>query len=247
MTFQLQQFSLQQDRCAMKVSTDALLLGSWASSQGQALLDVGSGTGILALMLAQRNPSAQIQALEIDPAACQQAQANFLASPWAERLAIAEQPLQHWQVLGAGYDLIICNPPFFKGGQLSADKARNLARHPHQLALLELLQHARRLLNSQNPQARLALVLPLERMPLLLKQASGLGWFLWRRCLTRHSLSHPVKRCLLELGLQPGAEVQEQQLCLREADGHTFSAGYLALTREFHVFGPAARLPCNAC
>ncbi|MFK7925944.1 MAG: tRNA1(Val) (adenine(37)-N6)-methyltransferase, partial [Bacteroidia bacterium] len=131
--FRFQQFSIEQDQCAMKVSTDGILLGAWAPAIEQGrVLDIGTGTGLLALMYAQRNAQVQIDAIEIDPTAAQQALANFRDSRFAERLSLSPQALQDFAPQTA-YDLFLCNPPYFDAGIIPTENARAQARHDQSL------------------------------------------------------------------------------------------------------------------
>lgn len=154
--FRFKQFTIEQSQCAMKVGMDGVTLGAWAPVDGaRRILDIGTGTGLIALMLAQRAPAAQIDALEIDPAAVAQAQQNVRASPWADRVRVHACALQAWQA--APYDLIVSNPPFFPPGLPSSSLARDQARATLTLTHEDLLQHALRLLA---PAGCLALVWP---------------------------------------------------------------------------------------
>ena len=134
--FRFKQFFVRHDRCAMKVGTDGVLLGAWAPTNPLTpnpltrILDIGTGSGLIALMLAQRCPDAQIAAIDIDPDAVAQARENFAASPWSDRLHVAQSSLQEWQ-MGNGkcgndkwYDLIVSNPPYFTASLKNPDAAR---------------------------------------------------------------------------------------------------------------------------
>lgn len=128
--FQFRQFRIDQDRCAMKVSTDACIQGAWTPIRAgiRHVLDIGTGTGLLALMLAQRNPDLQIDALEMDAGAAAQAAENVVRSPFATQITVHHADARSF-VAGQAYDLIICNPPFFKNSLHGPDAARNKARH----------------------------------------------------------------------------------------------------------------------
>ena len=130
----------------MKVGTDGVLLGAWAElEEAASILDIGTGTGLIALMAAQRNAQARIDALEIEPAACREAAYNIRISPWAERIRLYPQALQAF-FPAIGYDCILCNPPFFVHSTPAPDNGRSLARHTGTLPHTELIVHAERLL-----------------------------------------------------------------------------------------------------
>ena len=133
--FKFKQFTIQQDRCGMKVSTDACIQGAWVPIHEDVkhVLDIGTGTGLLSLMLAQRNSNMLIDAIEIDEAAAQQAKENVASSPWAERINVLQGDAKNYP-FECKYDLIICNPPFFQNSLQSAEEKRNIARHNAQLA-----------------------------------------------------------------------------------------------------------------
>ncbi|MBO5818034.1 MAG: methyltransferase [Paludibacteraceae bacterium] len=162
--FRFKQFTVWHDRCAMKVGTDGVLLGAWCPIQIENpsntfnILDIGTGSGLIALMLAQRAPYALITAIDIDQKAVEQAQYNFSISPWKERLECHLSALQ--QVEGEElFDLIVSNPPYFQDSLKNPDNQRAMARHTDTLSYEELLSNSARLLKQQ---ATLALVLPIE-------------------------------------------------------------------------------------
>lgn len=138
--FHFKQFSIHHDLCAMKVGTDSVLLGAWADcNRAHTILDVGTGSGILALMAAQRNPSAQITAIEIDPSAVEQARMNVSLSPWTERIDVEQADIRNW-CSKALFDCILCNPPFYSNGLLSPMAQRNQARQTACLSFEDLIR-----------------------------------------------------------------------------------------------------------
>ncbi|MGL5464298.1 MAG: tRNA1(Val) (adenine(37)-N6)-methyltransferase, partial [Aeromonas veronii] len=155
--FTFKQFHINHDRCAMKVGTDGILLGAWAPvEQARRVLDIGTGSGLIALMLAQRSRSdCRLDAVELDINAASQARENAAASPWADRVTIIESAIQDYQA--APYDLVVSNPPYFVAGQSFSDPARALARHTGALDSHALLAACDRLLS---PNGQVALVLP---------------------------------------------------------------------------------------
>jgi tRNA1(Val) A37 N6-methylase TrmN6 len=160
--FRFKQFTIRQEGAAMKVGTDGVLLGAWATVPvpGSRVLDVGSGTGLIALMLAQRTLDVHVDALEIDPSSAEQALENFQASPWADRIACFQTSLQDYTPVSKfKYELIICNPPFFTSSLKTSSREKNLARHDDSLSLEDLLSCSTSLLT---PTGTLSLVQPIS-------------------------------------------------------------------------------------
>ena len=229
-SFTFKQFHIEQDRCAMKVGTDSIVLGSWVPVMGaKRILDIGTGTGILALMLAQRtSQQVQIDAVELDPDAVKQAEENINGSPWRERIRIIRHDIRTFQA--PYYDLIISNPPYFVHGQTLPDAARQRARHTGELDQTALLHSAERLLA---PLGKLALVLPVEQGEQLITLAGELGWYLQRRCLVETKRGKTPNLVLLLLS-RKATETMEEQLCLRETDNR-YSSEFIALADEFYL------------
>ena len=156
--FRFKQFAVEQEDVAMKVGTDGVLLGAWADCDGaNRILDIGTGTGVIALQMAQRNTEAQIYAVEIDETATKRARANFDASPWAERLGVEQTAVQEYSPLEK-FDLIVSNPPYFVDSLLPPDAKRSTARHTHDLTFEELDKAVTRLLADNG---KFALILPI--------------------------------------------------------------------------------------
>ena len=176
--FTFKQFHVEHDRCAMKVGTDGILLGAWAPlGRARRILDVGTGSGLVALMLAQRGePGVRITGLELDQAAANQAAENVAASPWPERVDIVQGSLQAFEA--SPFDLIVSNPPYFGHGQHFDCQARASARHTGSLTLAELFTHAKRLLGEDGG---LSLVLPVQALEEAMLQAESLGFHLAER------------------------------------------------------------------
>ncbi len=241
--FRFRQFFVSHDRSSMKVGTDGVLLGAWApvSNQPLRILDIGTGSGLIALMLAQRCPEAQIDAIDIDPASCHQAQANFAASPWPERLNVMHCSLQEWangQRLmpnNQDYDLIASNPPYFTDSLKAPDAARCAARHNDSLPFDMLILHAAQLLK---PDGILALIVPLEAEPTLQSLATPHGLQCICRCYVHPKPQRPPKRVLIAWtnGKLLGTESTErtEKIILEDEHG-TRSAEYRQLTKDFYL------------
>lgn len=195
--FTLKQFHVHHDRCAMKVGTDGILLGAWAPlGRARRILDVGTGTGLVALMLAQRgDEGVHITGLELDEAAAGQAADNVAASPWPGQISIVQGALQQFE--SEPFELIVSNPPYFAPGQAFDCAARASARHGGSLSLAELFAHCSRLLS---PTGLLCLVLPWQAQQDALQQADSNGLFLLERqsVITREGKS--PGRFLLRFG-----------------------------------------------
>ncbi len=220
----------------MKVGTDGVLLGAWANPSGSndplTALDIGTGTGLLSLMLAQRFPKIQITALEIDSEAYLQAQANFTNSPWSARLTSIHGDFLQWQS-PSGFDLIISNPPYHKEKQTSPEAQRNLARNAESLPLSRLLEKGSALLN---PEGILSIILPLSTEEELKSSSSRCGLFPRRICYLRGHFQSPVKRYMVSLGKIPITAKVETMVI--ERSRHTLTEQCAALTRDFYPFLP---------
>lgn len=196
--FDLLQFSIHQEHTAQRVGTDAVLLGTWpwrqALPQAPCMLDVGTGTGIIALLLAQRFPSATIEGWELEPGAVQDARYNVAQSPYASRVTILEQDYEAGLLKETTpFDLIISNPPYYLEKTLPQDTRLGLARHVLDgLSPESLLRSAHRLLT---PQGALAMITPVESLPYLRQIAVEEGWYLAEQ-VTVYSLPERPKRSL---------------------------------------------------
>jgi tRNA1Val (adenine37-N6)-methyltransferase len=233
--FQFKQFRIAQAACAMKVSTDACLLGAVADLHGATrLLDIGTGTGLLALMAAQRHPGAPIEAIEIDEAAAAQAAENVAASPWAGRIRV--QPLSlaaYAAVRPAPFSHIICNPPFFQQSLRSPDAARSTARHtaPDTLSFAELAGFAADFLTENG---LLTVLLPPVEMAAFAQEAQRVGLYPATRLVVRHRPGRRVLRHIVDFRRAAGPVV-ETGFAIREADSEEYSAGFRALLAEFYL------------
>ncbi|ABK36818.1 tRNA1(Val) (adenine(37)-N6)-methyltransferase [Aeromonas hydrophila] len=228
--FTFKQFHVDHDRCAMKVGTDGILLGAWAPvTNARRVLDIGSGSGLIALMLAQRSPAdCRIDAVELDSNAARQARENAAASPWHERVTVIESAIQTYQA--TPYDLIVSNPPYFVAGQSFRDPARALARHTGGLDSRDLLAACDRLLA---PNGEVALVVPTAMADeiLCISADYDLHAVCYTAVITR--AGKEANRVLLRLGR--GLNKCEQgEIVIHSADG-TYSDRYIQLTSPFYL------------
>jgi tRNA1Val (adenine37-N6)-methyltransferase len=231
--FQFKQFTVNQDQCAMKVGTDGVLLGAWTSLRNnpQSVLDIGAGTGLIALMLAQRSPTSDIEALEIDAAAYEQCVDNFEASPWADRLFCYHAGLDEFvDEMDSDYDTIVSNPPFYVENVSSGNAKRDNARQSQSLPFDELLQGAAALLG---PNGTFSTIIPFKEERRFMALAKEFQLYPNRICRV---LGHPkaeVKRSLLEFGFGQN-RVEKDQLVI-EHERHVYTDEYVALTKEFYL------------
>jgi tRNA1Val (adenine37-N6)-methyltransferase len=228
--FSFKQFTVRHDRCAMKVGTDGVLLGAWTDvHQARSILDVGTGTGLIALMLAQRSPQARIVGIDIDEVAVGQANENMLASPWADRLTARCQDVRSL-CPEVRYDTIVSNPPYFIDSLKCPDGQRSTARHTDTLDMAALLGKVNELLT---PEGRFSVVLPADQYEQLIRMAEWEGLYPSRRTdvITRPGL--PPKRVLVELRKMRGS-IRYDELVV-ELERHVYSKEYIALTQDFYL------------
>lgn len=227
--FSFKKFTVCQDKCAMKVGTDGVLLGAWAPvGDARNILDVGTGTGLIALQLAQRNAYATLTALEIDAAAARQAQENILASPWADRIQVVCDDFCTY-LPDEKFDLVVSNPPYFVDALKCPDKQRNMARHAEGLNYECLF---RRLPAMLAPEGAFSLVIPVEVLADVMEAAGRHGWWLLHRTNVFTKQGKPCRRILLCFVLRQ-VTYREDALYIEGPDGYT--PEYVALTREFYL------------
>ncbi len=229
--FYFKQFHLHHDRCSMKVGTDAILLGAWTTiGEAQRILDVGTGSGIIALMLAQRStPSVSIVGIEPDHDSFIQAAENITASNWSSRMQIMNLRLQDLKDDNK-FDLIVSNPPYFSNGvQPPVDQRKN-ARHTHALSHEELVLISTRLLR---PGGRLSLVLPNNEGKKFTIYAEKANLHCSRICSVKTRVHKPVERLLIEFSTRSESQAVEE-LLLELSDG-TRTAAYNALVSNFYL------------
>lgn len=230
--FRFRKFAVAHDRCTHKVGTDGVLLGAWVriSVTDRNILDVGTGCGVIALMLAQRSgENTRIDAIEIEEQDARQAADNAQASPWKDRVKVHHTSLQNF-LPQKQYDLIVSNPPYFTNSFLSDDKNRSRARHAHLLPYDDFLDHATRLMSNR---ARLAIILPPAESARMEELATTRGLSVIRTTQFRARKHKPVERILLELAFV-GTTVKDDELILY-AEGNNWSDAYLKLTQDFYL------------
>lgn len=172
--FHFKQFTIHQDKCAMKVSTDACIQGAWTpiNTQVKDVLDIGTGTGLLSLMLEQRNPGLQIDAIELDAEAAAQAKENISNSPWQDRINVIQADVLEYP-FSKQYDMVICNPPFFQNSLLGPDDKRNNVRHTLSLTFDNLFDVISKVLK---PSGYASILLPVAEHEIWSTLISNQAW-----------------------------------------------------------------------
>ncbi|CCQ09390.1 tRNA (adenine37-N(6))-methyltransferase TrmN6 [Pseudoalteromonas luteoviolacea B = ATCC 29581] len=231
-SFEFKQFNVRQTHAAMKVSTDGVLLGAWVDLRSvKRILDIGTGTGLLALMCKQRCPEAKISAVEIDEQALIDAEYNFTHSPW-EDLNLVPGAVQN-VVVAEPFDLVISNPPYFNDSLKGPTDSRNTARHTDSLSFSELVEA---FVAHSHSLSRMAVVLPCHEAQIFISVAAEAGLSLRRHCLVKTKPSKAPSRSLLELAWFSGVMMQEE-LTIQNENGH-YSDEFTALCRTFYLKMP---------
>ena len=231
--FQFKQFEIQQDKCAMKVGTDAVLLGAWTSVSHRpfSILDIGAGTGILSLMLAQRSNAQQIEAIEIDDAAYEQCASNFENSPWNDRLFCYHASLLEFvEEVDDTFDLIICNPPFYSEDYKTENSARDLARFNDAMPFEHLIYAVVHLLSDEGT---FSVVIPKKEEADFIELASHGDLFPKRILHVRGNSKSEIKRSLIEFSFDQ-TETEQTELII-ETERHQYTDDYIQLTKDFYL------------
>ncbi len=225
--FHFRQFAIIHAKSAMKVGTDGVLLGAWADIEmSENMLDIGTGTGLIALMVAQRNPEVKIHAIEPDEVAFNEALVNVQNSPWQDRISVSNTKLQEHQ---GKYDSLITNPPYFEVNKISGgNSSRSRARQTFQLSQLEIIDAANLLLTETG---YLHLILPVQEGKKFIDLAVLKGLFLKRHCMVYSDLNQPVRR-MMTFSSTP-QKMSQETLYIRK-DGR-YTPEYRALTSSFYT------------
>jgi len=230
-SFTFKQFTINQDRCAMKVCTDACILGASTHVENvNTILDIGMGTGLLSLMLAQRT-NAQIDAVEIDEDAYQQAVMNIKVSQFAEKIEVYHQRIQDFTSTET-YDLIISNPPFYQQSLKSTDAKANKALHAVELSFDELIDSVLRLLSIEG---KFVVLLPPFEIEKLIRIAQKKGLYLSKKMLIRHDESKPIFRVIATFLTHKIHDLEEKTLIIHKEDGKTYSDEFRALLKDYYL------------
>ena len=233
--FQFKQFIIHQDRCAMKVTTDSCLFGAWAADDIQKngsaknLLDTGAGTGLLSLMAAQKKPELQIDAIEIDSAAANQALENIANSPWKKRIRVFNEDAKRFTT-ESKYDLIISNPPFYQNELQSGNQQKNIAHHSENLSLDDVFNVIKQNISATG---NFYLLLPYKRndeiTPLLNKYNFSISY----KVNVRQSINHGFFRIMIKAGLQ-NTTVIEEEIPIKE-NNQQYSKQFIDLVKDYYL------------
>ena len=233
MTFTFKQFSVNQDRCAMKIGTDGVLLGAWTPiiNNPYNVLDIGAGTGILSLMLAQRSNAEQIDAIEIDEDAYEQCVENFEASPWGDKLFCFHAGLDEFvDEPEDEYDLIISNPPFYTDDYKSDNTSRDLARFEDALPFEELIEAAALLLSDNGI---FSVIIPYKEEEQFVSLCKELDLFPLKITRVKGTPTSEIKRCLLAFCRMEQTPLIDELVI--EISRHNYTPEYIELTKEFYL------------
>lgn len=232
-TFSFKQFTIRQDSCAMKVGTDGVLLGAWANlNNALKILDVGTGTGLIAIMMAQRS-DAMIDAVEIDENACNQAKENVNNSPWRDRIRVYHDTFQHFaEITSTRYDFVVSNPPYFRNSLKPPMKPRSYARHDEQLNNESLLFNAARILT---PNGRLSVIVPAFETEHLITAAYFKGLFPLKLTMVSSVAGKAHTRCLAEFTFEKTGVTIKDTLVIREKGLQEYTVEYKALTKDYYL------------
>jgi tRNA1Val (adenine37-N6)-methyltransferase len=228
LSFRFRQFEIYHDCCAMKVGTDGVLLGAWIKSvDAKRILDVGTGSGLIAIILAQHSTAA-IDGLECDKNAAKQAKENVIACPWSERVQIFEQDFKNYS--NGFYDLIVSNPPYFRNSLKAPTKSRNMARHTDTLSHDTFIEKSAQMLN---PDGRLAVILPFESE----NDFEDFCWqnklYLNRYCEVSSIEGRPPKRILLEFSFHHSA-IERTSISIYTKE-HKLTKEFSILTSDLYL------------
>ena len=229
-SFQFKQFEVFQDRTAMKVGVDSVLLGAWVKCEhAKFILDIGTGSGIIALMLAQRNHDAMIEAIEIEENAADQAGENFLLSPWRNRLQVFHTSLQQFKTK-IKFDLIVSNPPYFENALKTPSAERNLARHTDHLSFEEIFHFGKEMLSLTG---KFGFIIPVSEEKRMREAALREGFYPAEICYVCTLAHKPPKRVLITFDRI--TDRPETRYISIKNENDTFTEEYIVLTKDFYL------------
>lgn len=233
--FQFKQFTVQQDRCAMKVTTDGCLFGAWLadniSSDHVKLLDIGTGAGLLPLMIAQKKNAATIDTIEIDTNAFEQATENIATSPWHTNIRAINADVKEFSS-DTIYDIIISNPPFYENEWFSANSEKNMAHHSSHLLIKELLVIIRKHLT---PDGKFYLLLPYKRHDEIMELLQKKEIYIEKKILLRQSVNHDYFRFMIEATFIKEKETTITEIAIRNNENE-YTEEFNRLLKDYYLY-----------
>ncbi|MBS1577479.1 MAG: methyltransferase [Bacteroidetes bacterium] len=234
--FQFKQFIIHQDQCAMKVTTDACLFGAWVANGIQkksivkTVLDIGTGTGLLSLMIAQKNRELKIDSVEIDAKATKQAKDNAASSPWNQAIRIFNDDVKKFKP-GTSYDLIISNPPFYENELQSENKQKNIAYHSKNLTLDDLLNVIKQNISANGD---FYLLLPFKRNEEIATLLHKYGFSISHKVNVRQTINHGFFRIMIKAGLQ-SASLIEEEISIKD-NNQQYTKQFTRLLEDYYLY-----------
>lgn len=231
--FRFKQFSIQQDQCAMKIGTDGVLLGAWAAIEHApfSILDIGAGTGVISLMLAQRCNAETIEAIEIDDKAYEQCVENFEASDWSDRLFCYHASVQEFaHEIDDTYDLIVSNPPFYSEDYKTENKSRDIARFQDSMPFEHLIKCVSKLLSENG---RFCTIIPFKEENRLKNMAKKQNLYANKIVRVKGTPTSSIKRSLMEFSFHE-KRIEISELAI-EMERHAYTKDYINLTKDFYL------------
>ena len=229
--FNFKQFSIKQERSAFKVGTDSVVLGAYMDITGaKRILDIGTGTGLLALMAAQKS-SADIIALEADRDSCNQAIENFAASRWSDRLTAINQRIQEFPGIGEKFDVIVSNPPYFSNSLKNPDSRKAGSRHNDSLSFVELVQAVEKFLSAHG---RFWVIVPANEAGKMVNAAEKIPLYPEKMLKIYPKPNSRVSRIIYSFSSNK-RDIFEEEITVEEATRHHYTAKYRELTKDFYL------------
>lgn len=228
--FNFKEFRIEQEHCAMKVGTDGVLIGAWASIGAGRTLDVGCGSGLIALILAQREAKAQITAIDLDEGAIMQSKININNSKWSDRIEIVKSSLQDYTPKES-FDYIVSNPPYFINSLTAPDEQRTIARHNDTLPFTDLASGVERLLSDDGV---FSLILPYVEANIFVVEAAKNNLFCTKRMDIKGRANKPIKRVMMQFEKRR-RELISEEMVIEDGGRHEYSQKYRELTKDFYL------------
>lgn len=230
--FKFKRFEVRHEQSSMKVGVDAVLLGAWAGKKATKILDVGTGCGVIALILAQRFPKSKIIGIDSDLISIEEASFNFRNSPWSENMTALQQEFPNCaDVFQESFDLIVSNPPYFNSGISNPSTRRERARHQDSLSVFSLLEYSGHILDSNG---RLSIIFPMEFREEVSIKANKNGFFIFRECIILNNKNRKPKRVMMEFGKRSDIQKENTEYLVLFEDSQPTNE-YRSLCSNFYL------------